>query len=252
MLNTYLEYAKKLVYKAGSRVKGMTLSKVKYSKENDDLVTEADLIVNDYIIEKLLRKFPHHKVYSEEKHQQTNAKYLWILDPIDGTKYYARKIPLYAISLALQIDGELAIGIVYDPESEQMYYGSFDSHAMLNDIEINCSEEKNLGNCIVCVEIPSRHAPVTERNWAMEKLRVIIDTVQRARIIGVSSLGLSWCAKGGFDAYINLGSTSKIWDVAAGYVIIKKAGGVITYKEGKIVAGPLDLHNQLIDLLKLT
>ena len=113
--NKYYKNVKKIVIKAGIVAK-KKLNKVKIThyKEKDDLVTETDLLVEDIIFRYISKTFPEHGFNSEEKGKyQTNADYIWVLDPIDGTKYYAKGLPLYSISLALEYKGNLIQGIVY-------------------------------------------------------------------------------------------------------------------------------------------
>lgn len=251
-MNRYLEIAEDIVRKAGREIKGMaSYSGVKTQKPGGDLVTDGDLQVDRFVIDALSKAFPSHGFYSEErKEREFDNEFVWVLDPIDGTKYFSKEIPLYAISLALQHKEELIAGIVYSPEVEQMFTAEAGKRAMLNGEIINCSDQGDLSLATVCVEIPSRHAIRSERDWALDKVRLLIDNSQRTRIIGVSSVGLCWTAMGGFDAYVNLGSASRFYDIAAGLFILKQAGGVYTRKEGKMVAGPPQLHEKLIDLLE--
>jgi len=188
-------------------------------KPGGDLVTDADLGVETFIKDAVYTRFPEHDFISEESEgKSTGSIYEWILDPVDGTKYYARRVPLYAISLALRIDGKLSLGVVYSPLMGQLFTAASGIGAFLNGEQIFCSHQDKLAEAMVCAEIPSRHSTKEDRDRALGQLRTVIDSVQRVRVIGVSSLGLCWTAMGGFDAYVNLGSASHIWDVAGGRV----------------------------------
>ncbi len=250
-MNKLLRFAEGIVREAGSIVKGASNhSEVLRSKEGGDLVTEGDLLVERQILDSIAGSYPDHGFISEERGAyQADADYIWVLDPIDGTKYFARGIPLYSISLALQFKGEPVIGIVYSPEPEQMFCASVGAGTTLNGRSIHCSHTKEPADAIVCAEIPNKHSPVVERNRSFDQLRLLIDNAWKVRLIHVASLGLSWCAMGGFDAYVSLHSGAKLWDIAAGQVILTEAGGQFSNNRGWIVAGPPLLHDKLIDLL---
>jgi myo-inositol-1(or 4)-monophosphatase len=251
-LSSFLDSAEQIVRGAADNIKGFTGTNILEIKNYGDLVSEADLRIETQIMNAIKSRYPRHGFYSEEGVQfNTDAELVWILDPIDGTKYYTRRVPLYSISLALQRRERLVLGVVYSPESDQMFCAAEESSATLNGKEIHCSNRDELTDAIICAEFPSRHSHTKERDWAIRIFRLLIDHVQRVRIIGLGSLGLCWTALGGFDAYVNLGSGTKLWDIAAGQVILKAAGGKFTNIGGRIVAGPPILHDKLIDLLDL-
>jgi len=245
-----------IVKEAGEVAKqGFGNSPVEEYKEHHDFVTRADRKVEDYVLAKLLEAYPGHGYVSEERGNRCeNADCVWILDPIDGTKHYAQGIPLYSISLALQEYKELVLGVVFNPETSQMFCGTTrgKKKAELNGTSIQYSNVKRLSEAIVCAEIPSSDSPMTERRWAMRKMSQLVDHVRRVRILGVSALSLCYCANGSYDAYVNLGSSTRLWDRAAGEVILKAAGGEFHRFGQKIVAGPPVLCGQLLDLLGLT
>ena len=217
-------------------------------KPRGDLVTEGDLAVEDYVLSALKTLYPDHCLDSEEAGSQNRGgEYVWILDPIDGTKYYARGVPLYSVSLALQRRGQGILGVVYSWEFDRMYCASAGRGATLNGTAIECSREEQLQRASVCLEIPSRDCPGgdEELDWAMAKMRLLISKAHRVRVLGVSSLGLCFCAAGGFDAYVNLGSGWRDCDIAAGEVILREAGGEF-HRVGKhITAGPHGLCEQI-------
>jgi myo-inositol-1(or 4)-monophosphatase len=255
-LDNFLATAEKIVREAGLIAKKMSsYPQVLKHKEHGDIVTEGDLSVEEYVLSSLKEQFPNHGFDSEEKGgENIKAEYVWVLDPIDGTKYYAKNIPLYSVSLALEYRGEPVLGVVYSPEFDQMYCAAAGCGAALNGNSINCSSEKHLDNATVCVETPSRDSSKDERQWAIEKMSMVIEHAYRMRIIGVGSLGLCWCAIGGFDAYLNLGCIWKRCDHAAGKVIIQEAGGEFHYfgkQKKQIIAGPASLCNEIRTMINL-
>lgn len=255
-MNRFLEKARKIILSAGKMVKNLPLdSRDPIPKERGQFFTQGDLDVEEYVSNKLEEQFPDHGFNSEEMgEKKSKAEYVWILDPIDGTGYYANDVPFYSVSLALAHRGELILGVVYCPELDRMYCASVGEGAELNGQTIHCSGEKRLEKAYVYLEIPSASSPQRELRWAMEKMSFLIEQAYKVRIIGVGSLGLCFCACGGFDAYVNLGSMWKQHDVAAGQVIVREAGGEFYYvgKQGKqIIAGPATLCNEIRATLKI-
>ncbi|GIV62573.1 MAG: inositol monophosphatase [Rhodothermaceae bacterium] len=215
-------------------------------KARGDLVTAADLRVEAHILDHLRRLFPDHGFFSEEAGgERTDAPYVWVLDPIDGTKHYVRGNPMYAVSLALTAGGETVAGAVYLPEMEQLYAAARGQGATVNGRPIRCSAEARLAEAIPCVEIPSRHMGGPEQARAFDRLQRLIRHTQRVRIFGVSSIGLCLTAAGSFDVYVNLGSGWQPHDVAAARLILTEAGGRYRAEGQHLIAGPPDLCDQV-------
>lgn len=216
-----------------------------------DPVTQADLAIDAHIASAISKAFPDHGLVAEESGARNNgAEYVWILDPIDGTRYFAEGVPLYSISLALHKRNEAILGVVFNPETGEMFTAERGGGATLNGARIHCSARIALADSMICVEIPHRRFSLDKIERAMQKLDRLVRHADRVRIIGVSALGLCYCAAGGFGAYVNLSGTSKIWDLAAGQVILSEAGGrITTTANNEIVGGPPALHDALVDLL---
>ena len=215
-----------------------------------DLLTATDLEIDGLIRSRLRRRFPSFGILSEESETLlADSDYTWILDPIDGTQYFMAGIPLYAISLALKCRDETVLGMVYNPESDQLFAACSDGPPTLDGNPIGCSRVALLEEAILCVEIPNKHYSKDVNHEAMDYLRLLTDKVAQTRIIGVSALGMCYCASGGFDAYLNVSTGSKEWDLAAGEFIFRRAGAVITRNaSGHIVGGPSALHASLLEL----
>jgi fructose-1,6-bisphosphatase/inositol monophosphatase family enzyme len=140
---------------------------------------------------------------------------------------------------------------VYSPEFERMYCATSDGASTLNGREIHCSTQDTLEKSTICLEVPSRESPRSQLSAGLGRMSLLIEKAHRVRIIGVGSLGLCFCASGGFDAYINLGSMRKQHDVAAGEIIVREAGGEF-HRAGKyIVAGPTVLCDQIRATLEI-
>lgn len=221
-------------------------------KEHDDPVTNGDLLVQEHVAAAIERALPKHGLITEEgegfRHE---AEYVWILDPIDGSKHYARGIPLYTISLALRRQQELILGVVHAPDLGQTFCAATDRRATLNGNDIGCSSRDRLEDSYIYLELPPRSAPSDARQKALAIAGLLVRYAQRVRVVGVGSLGLCWCAMGSFDVYVNVGPSTRIWDTAAAQVVLRQAGGVYTDCAGAIVAGSPGLHRQILGLLGL-
>ncbi len=251
MKPAYREAAVRLVREGGIIAKDMIRRiDIRADKGQGDFVTTADLRVEAHILTQLERAFPEHGFFSEERGgARTDAEYVWVLDPIDGTKHYVRGNPMYSVSLALVRGGASVLGVVYVPEVEQFYVAERGAGATLNGRPIHVSAETRLERAMPCVEIPSRHAGSEEKRWAFERLEALIRRTQRVRIVGVSSIGLCLCASGAFDAYVNLGSGWKPHDVAAARLVMTEAGGRYETSGQRVVAGPEALCERMKEVI---
>ncbi|MCH9034791.1 MAG: hypothetical protein IID42_09845 [Planctomycetes bacterium] len=243
--------AEQIVRDAGAKAREMIhRARILEHKEHGDIVTDGDLCVEEYVISSLKKLFPDHGFVSEERSpERPEAEYVWTLDPIDGTKYYARDVPLWAISLALSRGGEPLLGIVFSPELDRLYAARTGHGATLNTRPIHCSTVEHLEQATICLEIPNRDAPADDRKWALAKMAKLVERAYRVRIIGVSSLGLCFCAAAGFDAFVSLGSPWHEWDIAAGRLILHESGGDYRIHGRRIIAAPARLCDQIQTLL---
>ena len=261
-LEAFLENAVQIVRDAGQIARpGFGNTRVLRVKQRGDPVTEGDLQVQEYVDSRLRELYPDHGLNAEENTDQNtegspggsirnaDAEYVWVLDPIDGTKYYLRGVPLYSIALALEQRGKLILGVVLFPETGQLFCGARGCGAKLEGKPVACSRTERLDQSTICAEIPSRDSPAADRRWALQKLALLVDRTQRVRIMGLAPFGLCFTATGGFDAYVNLGSAPKYCDIAAGQVIVEEAGGRFWQPGQTIVAGPDALCRQLLDVL---
>ena len=246
-----LDVAEQAVREAGDLVREkIPRPRVLRRKPHGDIVTDGDVFVEDHIVASLRKHVPDYGIKSEESvREHLDAEYVWLLDPIDGTKYYAKGVPLYSISLALVRKAEPILGVVYCPELGRMYCATAGAGATCNGRAIHCSVQENLENAAICLETASRDSPPAEQRRAQQQLGALIACGHRVRILGVASLGLSFCATGGFDAYVNLTPRWKDWDVAAGRVVLQEAGGDFSLVGGGIVAGPATLCEEICALL---
>jgi len=261
-LEAFLQNAVQIVREAGHIARpGFGNTRVVRLKRRGDPVTEHDLLVQQHVDSRLRALYPDHGLNAEETTDPSaedpaggtlrgaDAEHVWVLDPIDGTKYFLRGVPLYSIALALEQRGKLVLGVVLFPETGQLFCAAAGCGAKLEEKPAVCSRTEQLDQALLCVEIPSRDSPPAERRWALQKLALLVDRTQRVRIVGLASFGLCFTATGGFDAYVNLGSSPKYCDIAAGQVIVQEAGARFRRPGQTIVAGPEPLCRQLLDVL---
>lgn len=228
-------------------------SRVVFEKTRASVATDADLRVEKYLIDFLRRQFPDHGILAEETGEiDTQGDYVWIIDPIDGTRYYARGVPIYAISVALKERGELVLGVVHFPSFGETFSAAKGLGVWQNEDPISCSKISEPKDALVSVEIPARHDSEEEINRALELVHRMIIGCQRVRIIGLSSFAMCQVAHGGFDAYVNLGSAANEWDLAGGKVIAEEAGAKVTEENGILLVANPNLHEAMLEVLGLS
>jgi myo-inositol-1(or 4)-monophosphatase len=215
-----------------------------------DIVTEADLAVESHIISALRALYPDHGSLGEEGGaDRPDAEFVWVLDPIDGTKYYARSVPLYAVSLALLHRGQPVLGIIHTPQMDQVFDGIVGEGARLNETPICCSDVAQLEEATLCAEIPSRDSDAALRERGLAQFSDLVRAARRVRVLGLGSLGLCYSAMGGFDAYVNLGGATKDVDVAAGAAIITAAEGEFRRNGHLMLGGRPELLRQIEEVI---
>jgi len=207
---------------------------VAYKGSPTNLVTEMDRGAETIIVEAIRARFPGHAILAEESGALAGAPdHRWIVDPLDGTTNYAHGLPIYGVSVALEIAGALAVGVVYDPSREECFVAERGRGATCNDAPIRVSATPRMAESLLGTSYPNdiRGAPrdnLAEHGALMFRCRSV-------RSIGSAVLGLAAVAAGRLDGYWEqrLGA----WDVAAGALLIREAGGIVTAVHG----GPLDL-----------
>ena len=228
-------------------------------KDRQDILTDADLKAEKIIINKIKSNFPDHNIISEERGKEDlKSEYTWIIDPLDGTKHYVRKMPIFCVSIALQKNEEIIIGAIFVPAINSLFYAEKGSGAFLNDKKIFVSRTKNLADSFIYAELPNYKLSKKVFNKYHKQLEQLFKKTYRVRAWGSGPLGLCYVALGAFESYIALNDGAKFYDIAAGTLIVKEAGGKITDINGKkpakgtnhLIASNGKIHNQLLKLLK--
>lgn len=200
------------------------------SKEGLDVVTALDEDIEESLVAALKKEFPH-VGFQVEEHANLNSEqeYQWIIDPIDGTKYFASAVPLFCISIGLTYKKEPIWGMIYNPISDQLYVGGTELPARLNDKPIQVRVAQSLEQTILSVDFSkSGEMWPTYKQWTIHKIAELADATYRIRMIGSGALSLAWVAQGSvINAYIAISPITKFVDIAAGLAIASAAGAHI-------------------------
>lgn len=215
------------------------LRRVKVTKIKDklDFCTNIDIKVERFIIRGIHRAYPDHNILSEEAgDMKKESDYLWVIDPIDGTKHFMKNIPLFTVSIALQYKKEIVMGVIFNPSTHHMYHAYKGGGAYLNNRRIEVSKNNRIDHAFVALDISRlHHLPEIEMRNSLQRINRMLTETYRVRALGVSTLELCYLAQGAYDVYFDLTGSAKYVDVAAGLCIVKEAGGHVCDLEGKKV-----------------
>lgn len=194
-----------------------------------DLVTEADRAAEQLIVELILQRFPDHDILAEEEGMQSRGSdHRWIIDPVDGTTNFAHGFPWFAISIGLEIRGELVLGVVYNPCSKEFFLAERGLGASLNGRPVRVSAVNALPMALLATGFPYDRKQSDVNNY--DHFISFQQSAQACRRPGAASLDLACVAAGRFDGYWEM--KLKPWDVAAGVLLVEEAGGMVTDFDG--------------------
>ena len=215
------------------------IEKLQVSKKGPlDFVTNSDLKTEKIIIEELKKAKPNFSIISEENGTEDNKdkNNTWIIDPIDGTVNFLHGIPHFAISLALKSNDEIVSGLIFDPIKNEIFYAEKDSGAFFNNHRVRVSKKNEINDCLFVTS---------------GKIKNELDLPYRKS--GCAALDMAYVAAGRYDGYFQ--HNLNIWDIAAGIVLVKEAGGIIndidlTVNENiKVIASSPDINDKLHEKL---
>jgi myo-inositol-1(or 4)-monophosphatase len=194
-----------------------------------DIVTDVDLQSEREVSAAILADFPSHSILGEEggSHAGSDGRYRWIIDPLDGTTNYAHGFPFFCVSIGFEIEGELALGVAYAPSLDELFVAQAGGGATLNDRPIHVSPISDLTQALLATGFPYDHAQFAR---ALRSFEVISLRSQAVRRAGSAVLDLCYVACGRLDGYWE--HAVKPWDVAAGALIVREAGGTVTATDG--------------------
>ncbi len=223
-----LNFAKQAALDAGNLLV-QRLGSARVSNKGDiDLVTEADIAAEQLIIERIRCYYPKHGILAEESGEavavgDSSSSWRWVVDPLDGTTNYAHGYPCFCVSIGVEHNGVLELGVVYDPMRNEMFAAERGQGATLNDRRIRVSEVEQLNNAMLVTGFPYnvRERPDFARDFATFTMNA-----QAVRRDGSAAIDLAYVACGRFDGFWEDGLNP--WDMAAGVLLIQEAGGRVT------------------------
>ena len=209
------------------------------NKGPSDFVTNADLKAEKVIIEELKKARPNYSIISEESGIEENKdkNNTWIIDPIDGTMNFLHGVPHFAISIALKSDNEIVSGLIFDPIKDEMFFAEKNNGAFFNNHRVRVSKKNQINKCLFAIGGKIKRQP----------------DIQYRRS-GSAALDIAYVAAGRYDGYFQ--KDLKIWDIAAGIILIKEAGGLINEidlsksKKLDVIASTPDIHQKLLKIIE--
>lgn len=225
----YLATAQEAARRAGTILESWAGRFTVSEKSRFNLVTEADVAAQNAIVEVIKNRFPDHGLLGEEGLSQPgrNPEFRWIIDPLDGTSNYVHRFPYYAVSIALEYRGELLVGVVYDPTRQELFWAVRGHGAFLNGKPLRTTESETLATSFVVASLP---VAVTAGDPAIDRFLKVLQAAQALQRTGSAALNLAYIAAGRMDAYWS--GSLKAWDMAAGVLLVREAGGKITALNG--------------------
>ena len=226
------------------------LGKITVSKKGDiNLVTEADLASEKHIINKIRSHYPKHAILAEESGESLavidgDKRWKWIIDPLDGTTNYAHGYPCFCVTLALEHDGEIVVGVTHDPTRNETFSAEKGQGASLNNKKIRVSDTEKLSEALIVTGFPYDIAQ--RENFARHLTEMLLKS-RGIRRDGSAAIDMAYVACGRFDGFWEEGLNP--WDVAAGVLFIEEAGGRVSYYDDSkfsIYKPPICASNGLI------
>ncbi|NIA26595.1 MAG: inositol monophosphatase [Desulfobulbaceae bacterium] len=231
-MHALLNVAVMAARRAGSTLikKMVNLGKLKVEvKGHNDYVSDADRAAEKAVIDCILKHYPDHAILAEESGQQGESDTVWIIDPLDGTTNYLHGFPVFAVSIGVQVKGRMEHGVVYDPMRQELFTASRGQGAQVDGHRIRISGQKQLERALVGTGFPYRRVDA-ELGPYLEMLAKILKSTSGVRRPGAAALDLCYVAAGRLDAFWETGLKS--WDLAAGSLIIREAGGMVSGLDG--------------------
>ena len=244
-----LNFAIETALTAGSILLEKFGRNIKISKKGEiDLVTEADLASEKAIIERIRSHYPRHSILAEESGEVISSEsannWKWIVDPLDGTTNFAHGYPCFCVTLALEHDGEIVVGVTFDPTRNELFAAEKGKGATLNNKPIRVSDTEKLSESLIVTGFPYDFKTRTDFTGHLHDFLLKSRGVRRD---GSAAIDMAYVACGRFDGFWEEGLHA--WDVAAGVLLIEEAGGRVSYYDDSkfsIYQAPICADNGLI------
>lgn len=234
---------------------GKAMSVEQKAGQETNLVTELDRKAEDLIIRTIKKRYGDHDFLAEESgSHEAKSDYRWVIDPIDGTTNFMHGLPIYSVSIGLEFRGEIILGVVYEPNRDELFTAEKGKGAFLNKRPIRVSKTKTLIEALLVTGFPYtfRSNPGT----IVHHFTDFLMSSQAVRRLGSAALDLCYVAAGRFDGYWE--TSLNPWDMAAGVLIVEEAGGKFTdldgfpttiYKKTLLTSNGL-IHEQMVEVLR--
>ena len=220
------------------------------TKGRNDFVTDVDRLAEQEIISIIQKSYPDHAILAEESGESGDSETVWVIDPLDGTANFLHGYPHYCVSIGIMVRGRIEHGVIYDPLRDELFTASRGAGAQLNDRRLRVTKQKTLAGSLIATGFPFKyheHFPAY-----LATFNAVFPEVSDLRRGGSAALDLAYVAAGRVDAYWELGLQK--WDLAAGGLLIEEAGGVVSdftggddyIKNGNLVAGNVNIQQQLL------
>ncbi|HEY4611813.1 MAG TPA: inositol monophosphatase family protein [Bacteroidota bacterium] len=222
--------------------------------QETNLVTEIDRKAEEMIIGRIRQRYPQHDVLGEEfGAQDLQSEYKWVIDPLDGTTNFTHGLPIFCVSVGLERKGELVLGVVYDPNFDELFTAEKGKGAFLNNRRIRVSTTKKLGESLLVTGFP--YDIKSRSDGIVKHFENFLKEGQAVRRLGSAALDICYVAAGRFDGYWE--NSLNPWDMAAGVLLVQEAGGWVTDFRGfpttiyqkPVLATNGVIHEQMIEVL---
>ena len=224
------------------------------AKSSTEYFTEVDIKAEQVIINAIHKAYPNHGILAEESgFQEGDGQSIWIIDPLDGTSNYLHGFPFFSVSIALKIKGRIEHAVIYDPLRHECFSASRGCGARLNDRRLRISKQTQLSASLIGTGFPSRDASVGQRY--LSTYETLFGKCAGVRRTGSAALDLAYVASGRLDGFWEMGL--RPWDIAAGSLLIREAGGLISdiygnddfLNTGDVVAGTPKVFKALLQTI---
>lgn len=254
------EFAMGLALRAGNMLmrefRALAPEQIRF-KNKRELVTNTDLKINKFLVSKIKAAYPHHDILSEEEgmdKSKQSSEYMWVVDPLDGTTNFIMRHTFFTTTMALLKNGEPIIGVIYAPYTRELFVAEKGKGARRNEMRMQVSNENKLDKSFLCFAYSHQKKSLQRAVAAYQHFEF---EARSMRHFGSSSLELAFVASGRVDGMI-ITPPVRIWDVAAGVLLIQEAGGKVTDFEGDpkrvafngLIASNGKIHNQIMKVIK--